>query len=198
LLEPYRRVSSGPLAELRLADVVDIHPGAADVALVDLDPMQMGATMRLAIRRAPIVLPKVRAQAVVQRPFDRLGVAVHAGPLVADDGFPASQVRRAGVAAAYFSASRTTGVPRVTKYDNCINYHINVTRHVCITAIGQADPVLLASTCAVRRCPRDSKLATAAAGAAVTTSRHTGVEAPADARPTAAPSSDRVISTTDA
>ena len=45
LLEPYRRVSSGPLAELRLADVVDIHPDAADVALVDLDLMQMGGGM---------------------------------------------------------------------------------------------------------------------------------------------------------
>ena len=67
LLAPYRRVSSGPLAELRLADVVDIHPDAADLALVDLDLMQMGGRMRLATRRAPIVLPEVRAQAVVQR-----------------------------------------------------------------------------------------------------------------------------------
>ena len=106
---------------MRLADVVDIHPDAADVALVDLDLMQMGGRMRLATRRAPVVLPKVRAQAVVQRPFNRLGVAVYAGPLVADDGLPASQVRRdlrlillkrrvvvdRGVdGAAYFSASR--------------------------------------------------------------------------------------------
>ena len=82
--------------------------------------------------------------------------------------------------------------------DNGINYHINPTRHMCIRVIGQADPALSASACAVRRCPCDSKLATTAAGAAVTTSRHTGVETPADARPTAAPSSDRVISKTDA
>jgi hypothetical protein len=45
LLETYRRVSSGPLAELRLADVVDIHPDAANVALVDLDLMQLGGGM---------------------------------------------------------------------------------------------------------------------------------------------------------
>jgi hypothetical protein len=50
LLEPYSRVSSGPLAQLRLADVVDVDPGAADVPLVDLDLTQMrggmGATPR--------------------------------------------------------------------------------------------------------------------------------------------------------
>jgi hypothetical protein len=50
LLEPYPRVSSGPLAELWLADVVDIDADAADVALVDLDLMQMGCGMRPAAR----------------------------------------------------------------------------------------------------------------------------------------------------
>jgi hypothetical protein len=61
---------------LRLADVVDIHADAGDVALVDLDLMQMGGGMRPATRRAPVVLPEVRTQAVVQRPFNRLEVAV--------------------------------------------------------------------------------------------------------------------------
>jgi hypothetical protein len=153
----------------------------------------------------------------VQRPFNRLGVAVYAGPLVADDGFPASQVgrdlrlillkRRVVVDRArsgpalrpHISARRAvTCAPRVTGYDNCINHHINATRHIRINASGQPDPAFLARAYAVRRCPCDSKLATTAAGAAVTTIRHTGVETPADARPTAAPSSDRVISTTDA
>jgi hypothetical protein len=41
LLEPYPRVSSGPLAELGLADVVDVNPDTADVALVDLDLVQI-------------------------------------------------------------------------------------------------------------------------------------------------------------
>ena len=41
LLEPYPRVSSGPLAELGLADVVDINPDTADVALVNLDLVQI-------------------------------------------------------------------------------------------------------------------------------------------------------------
>jgi hypothetical protein len=213
LLEPYRRVSSGPLAELRLADVVDIHPDAADAALVDLDLMQMRGRVRLATRRAPIVLPEVQAQAVVKRPFDRLGVAVHAGPLVADDGFPASQVGR---------DLRLILLKGRVVIDRGVDGHVGETAGGCvqlpprawraarrrfarpanrrrpITVIGQADPVLSASTCAVLRCPCDSKLATTAAGAAVTTSRHTGVETPADARPTAAPSSDREISTTDA
>src|SRR5277367_3270431 len=46
------------------------------------------------LRRAPVVLPEVGAQAVLQRPVDRLGVAVDAGPLVADDRLPASQIGR--------------------------------------------------------------------------------------------------------
>src|ERR1700739_5054909 len=74
---------SGPLAELRLSDVVDVDPDAADVALVDLDLMQICGGMSAAPRRAPVVLPEVGAQAVLQRPFDRLGVAVHTGALVA-------------------------------------------------------------------------------------------------------------------
>ena len=41
LLEPYPRVSSGPLAELGLADVVDVYPDTADVALVNLDLVQI-------------------------------------------------------------------------------------------------------------------------------------------------------------
>jgi hypothetical protein len=41
LLEPYPRVSSGPLAELGLADVVDVNPDTADVALVNLDLVQI-------------------------------------------------------------------------------------------------------------------------------------------------------------
>ena len=41
LLEPYPRVSSGPLAELGLADVVDVDPDAADAAFVDLDLVQI-------------------------------------------------------------------------------------------------------------------------------------------------------------
>jgi hypothetical protein len=45
LLGTYPRVSSGPLAELRLADVVDVDPDAADVALVDLDLVQVRGGM---------------------------------------------------------------------------------------------------------------------------------------------------------
>jgi hypothetical protein len=41
LLATYPRVSSGPLAELGLTDVVDVDPDTADVALVDLDLVQM-------------------------------------------------------------------------------------------------------------------------------------------------------------
>src|ERR1700733_10153640 len=81
--------------------------------------MQMGGRMRPATGQAPVVLPEVRAQAAVQRPLNSLGVAVYAGRLVADDGFPASQVGRdlrlavcschprlACCTPAYFSASR--------------------------------------------------------------------------------------------
>ncbi|MDT5169389.1 MAG: hypothetical protein QOD02_2720 [Mycobacterium sp.] len=70
LLETYPRVSSGPLAELRPEDVVDVYPDTADVALVDLDLMQMRCGMGAASRRAPVVLPEVGAQAVLQRPLD--------------------------------------------------------------------------------------------------------------------------------
>jgi hypothetical protein len=38
------------VTELRLADVVDIDPVAADMALVDLDLAQMGSGMRTATR----------------------------------------------------------------------------------------------------------------------------------------------------
>jgi hypothetical protein len=50
LLEPYRRVSSGPLTELGLADVVDVDPDAADVALVDLDLVQIRGGMGVSAR----------------------------------------------------------------------------------------------------------------------------------------------------
>jgi hypothetical protein len=74
------------LAELRLADVVDIHADAADAALVSLDLMQMGGM-------SPI----------------RAGVRLHNSALRA-----------------------VTCAPRVTEYDNCINYHTNATCHICI------------------------------------------------------------------
>jgi len=94
LLETYPRVSSGPLAELRPEDVVDVYPDTADVALVDLDLMQMRCGMGAASRRAPVVLPEVGAQAVLQRPLDCFRVAVDAGPLVANDRLPATQAGR--------------------------------------------------------------------------------------------------------
>jgi hypothetical protein len=50
LLETYPRVSSGPLTELRLADVVDVDPDAADVALVDLDLVQIRGGMGVSPR----------------------------------------------------------------------------------------------------------------------------------------------------
>ena len=50
LLETYPRVSSGPLAELRLADVVDVDTDATDVALVYLDLMQVRGGMGAAPR----------------------------------------------------------------------------------------------------------------------------------------------------
>ena len=50
LLETYPRVSSGPLTELGLTDVVDVDPDAADVALVDLDLVQMSGGMGAATR----------------------------------------------------------------------------------------------------------------------------------------------------
>jgi hypothetical protein len=83
-----------PLTELGLTDVVDVDPDAADVALVDLDLVQIRGRMGVSPWRAPVVLPEVGAQAVLQRPVDRLGVAVDAGPLVADDRLPASQIGR--------------------------------------------------------------------------------------------------------
>src|SRR5271165_1794940 len=85
---------SGPLTELWLADVVDVDPDAADIALVDLDLVQICGGMSAAPGRAPVVLPEVGAQAVLQRPFDRFGVAVHTGALVADDRLPAAQIGR--------------------------------------------------------------------------------------------------------
>jgi len=45
LLGTYRGVSSGPLAELGLTDVVDVDPDAADVTLVDLDLVQIRGGM---------------------------------------------------------------------------------------------------------------------------------------------------------
>ena len=50
LLEPYPRVASSPLAELWLDDVVDINPDSADVALVDLDLVQVRGGMGVSPR----------------------------------------------------------------------------------------------------------------------------------------------------
>jgi hypothetical protein len=50
LLERYPPVALGPLAELRLDDVVDVNPDAADVALVDLDLMQARGGMGVSPR----------------------------------------------------------------------------------------------------------------------------------------------------
>jgi len=62
---PAGQLSSGPLTELGLADVVDVDPDAADVALVDLDLVQIRGGMGVSAWRAPVVLPEVGAQAVL-------------------------------------------------------------------------------------------------------------------------------------
>ena len=61
-----------PLPELGLEYFVDVHADPTNAALIDLDLVQTRGRMGESRRRAPIVLPEVRAQAVVQRPIDRL------------------------------------------------------------------------------------------------------------------------------
>gem|GEM_PF-5208172 len=61
-----------PLPELRLEDFVDVHPDPPNAALIDLDLVQTRGGMGESLGRAPVVLPEVRAQAVVHRPVDRL------------------------------------------------------------------------------------------------------------------------------
>jgi hypothetical protein len=55
----------GPLPELGLENLVDIHPNPADAALIDLDLVQIRGRMGVSLRRAPVVLPEIGAQAVV-------------------------------------------------------------------------------------------------------------------------------------
>ena len=56
-----------PLPEPRLENVVDIDSDAPDIALVDLDLMQVRGGMREPRWRAPVVLPEVRTQPILHQ-----------------------------------------------------------------------------------------------------------------------------------
>src|SRR6185436_21183708 len=83
-----------PLPEPGLQNLVDVNPDAPDIALVDLDLVQVCGGMREPLRRAPVVLPEVGTQPILQRPVDGPGVGVHPDALMAEHRFPAAQIRR--------------------------------------------------------------------------------------------------------
>src|SRR5262249_32196657 len=89
---PENLATLSPLPEFGLKNVVDVHPDPADMAFVDFDLVQIRGGMHVSLGRAPVVLPEVGAQAVVQRPVDSFGVPVHAGALMSDHRLPGAQV----------------------------------------------------------------------------------------------------------
>src|SRR3981189_2957622 len=93
---PYLLISNVlvPLPEPGLENLVHVDPDAPDIALVDLDLMQVCGRMREPLWRAPVVLPEVRAKAVLQRPVDGPCVAVHPNMLMTQYRFPPAQIRR--------------------------------------------------------------------------------------------------------
>src|ERR1700722_12972918 len=62
----------GPLPELGPDDFVDVHADPTDAAFVDLDLVQARGGVGEPLRRAPVVLPEVGAQPVLQGPVDGL------------------------------------------------------------------------------------------------------------------------------
>src|SRR5699024_11337764 len=73
--EPGRRGSPG--AEVGDHDAVDVHPDAVDLPGVDLLLIQRGLRVDPSVA-APLVLPEVDVEPVVERPVDGGGVGVDA------------------------------------------------------------------------------------------------------------------------
>ena len=70
---------SDPLPETGLENVVEVDTDSTNLTLVDLELMQVRLRVNEALGTSPVVLPEIRAQPVLQRPINGLGVAIQPG-----------------------------------------------------------------------------------------------------------------------